>query len=151
MISHLSTFGMARPLFCSYISFLLAILLGFSACKKGEASPESATRALLVGRWEFVESSGGLAGRTIPADPTQKREIIFTAGGQAIGLLNGRGTGVTSYALRQADAITGPDETFLTCNGIAGFVANGPIRVTDTDFWLSDNFNDGFTHHYVHR
>ncbi|WP_460550953.1 hypothetical protein [Hymenobacter daeguensis] len=130
---------------------LLAILLGFSACKKEDASPENATRTLLTGRWEFVESSGGFAGKTYAADPARKREIIFTSGGQAIGLLNGPGTATAPYSLHQADAITGTNKTFLTCNGIPGFFANGPIEVSATDFWLSDNVYDGFSHHYVRR
>jgi hypothetical protein len=133
------------------LGFLLAILLGFSACKKDDSAPTSASQRLLIGRWEFVESSGGFTGKTFPADPTQKREVIFMASGQAIGLLNGQGTGTAAYALSQADAITGPNKTFLTCNGIPGFVANGPIDVSATDFWLSDNSYDGFSMHYARR
>ena len=109
------------------------------------------TPEMLIGRWEFVESSGGFAGKTYPADPTQKREIFFTASGQAIGFLNGQATGSASYAMFQADAITGLNKTFLTCSGIPGFAANGPIDVSTTDFWLSDNHYDGFISHYVRR
>jgi len=88
-------------------------------------------------------------GKTYPADPNKKREIIFTASGQSIGFLNGQRTGTAYYTLSQADAITGPNKTFLICNGIPDFVANGPIDVSATDFWISDNYYDGFSSHYV--
>ena len=135
----------------SSFSILLSVLLIFSACKKDDSSPAQPTQEMLIGRWEFVESSGGFAGKTYPADPTQKREIFFTAAGQAIGFLNGQTTGTASYVLFQADAITGTNKTFLPCSGIPGFAANGPIDTSTTDFWLSDNHYDGFSSHYVRR
>ncbi|WP_201986563.1 hypothetical protein [Hymenobacter rubidus] len=134
-----------------FFSLILLASLGFTACEKTAPSPESATKAQLVGRWQFVESSGGSTGKTIPADPAKKYEVVFTAAGQATGLLNGTVTGTAPYTLTVADAITGPNKIFLNCSGIQGLFAQGPIEISGNNFYLSDNFYDGFMSHYVRR
>ena len=48
--------------------------VGLSACQKELPAPKLTTNSLLEGRWELIQTSGGIAGRTIPADPTQKRK-----------------------------------------------------------------------------
>ena len=90
---------------------LLLVILGFatvgiSACQKETPSPELAPDSLLVGRWELIQTSGGIAGRTVPADPTQKKEIMFESNGQVQFLLNGAATTSATFTLTQALAHT---------------------------------------------
>lgn len=139
-----------HPLRLRYFGFVLFAGLALAGCKKETPAPEATAQALLLGRWELTDYSGGLAGGTHPADPAQRREIIFTATGQVTALLNGATTGTAPYTLSRADAITGRQELFLTTTGATLF-ATGFILVTASDLFVSDNMYDGFTRHYVRR
>ena len=88
--------------------------VGLSACQKEPPAPELTTDSLLEGRWELIQTSGGIAGRAMPADPTQKKEIMFEPNGQVQFLLNGTATTSATFTLTQALAhTTSRTETFV--------------------------------------
>jgi hypothetical protein len=142
---------MARLLLRSFFSLFLLVVLGLGGCKKEGPTPEAATQALLVGRWALVDVSGGFGGGTFPADPAQRREIIFTATSQVVGLRNGVLIGSARYSLYQADATTGTNKTFLRCSGLPDFVVGDIVQVSAAHLYLSDNNYDGFCAHYIRR
>lgn len=136
--------------------FLRSVLLGFlliacaslTACKKDDASPGTPTANILVGRWELVQSSGGIAGGTYPADPARKQEIIFNGNGQASFLLNGTTTSSSAYSLAQATSyLTGQNQTFVIY-GAAGNRGYFLSELSAFTLSLSDDNPDGFTATY---
>lgn len=137
-----------RSAFCGILLFAFASLL---SCSKDDASPENAANRLLVGRWELVETSGGLAGHTQPADPTQKQEIIFTAGGQVSFLLNNLTTSTSSYYLSQATAINGKNELFVNYSSASNFTKQYLQEASVFKMVLTDNMYDGFSYHFIRR
>ena len=106
------------------ILILLAASLG--ACHKVEVVPEAPkpticfpptpanAAAQLLGRWELTQTSGGLDGRTHPADPARKQEIVFSASGQVQLLLNGAVVATFQYSVANALSIaTGSPQPFI--------------------------------------
>lgn len=131
---------------------------GLGACQKAQVGPEVCisypredTSELLVGRWELTQTSGGLAGRVLPADPTRKQEIVFTVAGKAEFLLNGVVTNTTSYSLTQATAyITQRPQLFLS-------YATSPApqqfieQISTSTLVLADDMTDGIGYTYARR
>jgi hypothetical protein len=134
---------MYRPL----RSLLLgAVLLGFaslSSCSKDEASPTATPAQLLLGRWLLTTSTNGMTGHATPADPAQRRELVFTAPGQMTALLNGTILSTKSYSLvQQQSALTQKPETYLvTASGAMQLPQT--VRVDATTLTLSFDVYDG--------
>ena len=136
------------------LRLLLLVILGFatvgiSACQKESLAPELAPDSLLVGRWELIQTSGGIAGRTVPADPTQKKEIMFEPNGQAQFFLNGAATTSAAFALTQALArTTNRTETFVTYGAPATTLPQYLAEVSATALVIRDDNPDGFSATY---
>ena len=143
------------------ILILLAASLG--ACHKVEVVPEAPkpticfpptpanAAAQLVGRWELTQTSGGLDGRTHPADPARKQEIVFTAAGQASFLLNGVVTHTGPFLVVQATSyLTRKPETFVNFDPAS---ATRPLpfieRLSASELKLAIDANDGGGSRYV--
>ena len=102
----------------SFPSLLFAsALLGLpslASCSKDGAAPQSTPAQLLVGQWQLATYTNGMTGRTTPADPAQRRELVFTAAGQMTTLLNGTAVDTKPYSLvQQQSALSQQLETYL--------------------------------------
>ena len=133
----------------SFRSLLVApALLGlatFSACQKAPVEPEKPQASGIVGRWALVQTSGGIAGGTRPADPRHLEGIEFTADGQALILLNGTPTATGTYTLSQAVAYnTRRPETFVDFTGLQLGGRSFIEELSATTLLLSDDCADGF-------
>ena len=141
------------------LAFLTAASLG--ACKKATVDPEmiscfpapqTDTAARLVGHWELTQTAGGLAGRTQPADPAQKQEIVFGADGKATFYLNGTITRTAAFTLTQAVAyVTGQPQTYV----VYDFSSSAPRQfidsLTPTTLVIADDYADGLGYTYSRR
>ncbi|GAA4049793.1 hypothetical protein GCM10022409_40610 [Hymenobacter glaciei] len=101
----------------SFSSLLFGIVLvgvvSLTSCSKDAAAPAAAPTQLLVGQWQLTASTNGMNGRTSPADPNQRRELIFTAQ-QMTTLVNGTVVNTTPYWLEQRNSpLTQHLETYL--------------------------------------
>ena len=95
-----------------------ATLLGLASllsCSKDTAvSPTGTPAQLLVGQWQLATETNGMTGRSTPADPAQRRELVFTSAGQMTTLLNGTAVDTKPYSLKQQQsALTQQLETYL--------------------------------------
>ena len=123
--------------------------VGLSACQKEPSAPELTTDSLLEGRWELIQTSGGIAGRTMPADPTQKKEIMFEPNGQVQFLLNGAATTSATFTLTQALAhTTNRTETFVAYGAPATTLRQYLAEVSATTLVIRDDNPDGFSATY---
>ena len=135
------------------LRLLLLIISGFttvglSACQKKLPAPELTTASLLEGRWELIQTSGGIAGRTMPADPTQKKEIMFEPNGQVQFLLGAAATS-TTFTLTQALAhTTNRTQTFVAYGAPATTLRQYLAEVSATTLVISDDNPDGFSATY---
>ena len=115
-------------------------IVGISACQKEPPAPKLTTDSLLEGRWELIQTSGGIAGRTMPADPTQKKEIMFEPNGQVQFLLNGAATTSATFTLTQALAnTTNRTETFVVYSAPATTLRQYLAEVSATTLVISDD------------
>lgn len=126
----------------------LLVVSSFTSCQKTAVEPESSTPDSIVGRWELVQTSGGIGGGTRPADPAQRSELAFDAHGQARVLLNGALTTTAAYTLSQrVSYLTRRTETFLEFPASpagSAFIA----ELSTTTLALSQDGNDGITATY---
>ena len=126
---------------------LLGAATGLPACQKTEAGPSETSSALVVGRWALTQTSGGIAGGTRPADPTQGIALELRADGQAL-LWRGGTPTPTTYTLRdRASYLTQRPETFLEIPGSpdgSAFIG----ELTATTLVLRQDANDGITTTY---
>lgn len=133
-----------------FVFFLLAGT-GMQGCQKDETNPETETGKLLIGRWELTQSSGGIAGRTIPADPALKQEVIFAANGQVQFLLNGAMKRSSPYSVVQERAYTSQRlESFVvysSSTSIRDYIGS----ISSSTLVLNNDIFDGFTFEYVRR
>ena len=149
---------MLRPAYFASLALILFTAASLGSCKKASVGPKMNTcfpsvqpsaATLLVGRWELTQTSGGLSGRTVPANPAQRLEIEFMADGQAQVLLNGTPTTTAAYTLSQRVAyLTQRPETFVEFpapeTGPSSFIA----ELSATTLALSQDGNDGITATY---
>ncbi|WP_310394302.1 hypothetical protein [Hymenobacter sp.] len=135
---------------CSFGLFLAASL-GTVSCQQGSAIPEAPANSPLIGRWKLTQTSEGVAGRTMPADPVRKQEVKFGTTGNAEFYLNGSRTSTVSYAtVTTPSRHTGKPETFLVYGANTG--TKLMVRqLTSSKLILSEDHSDGFAHHYVRR
>ena len=116
-------------------------LAGLSSCSKADVSPPAAPAELLVGRWQLTTETNGMTGRTAPADPAQRRELVFTPAGQMTTLLNGATVDTRPYSLQQQQStLTQRPETFLIT--IPGALPQR-VRVDATTLTFSFDIYDG--------
>lgn len=141
------------------LAFLTAASLG--ACKKATVGPkiidcfpttQADAAGRLVGRWELTQTSGGLAGRTQPADPAQKQEIVFGADGKATFYLNGTVTRAAVFTLTQAVAyVTRQPQTYVVYDFSNSATRQFIDSLTPTTLVIADDFADGFGYTYCRR
>ena len=133
------------------ICVLLLFNSSLTSCESPSVAPESSAAALLVGRWELIQTDGGLDGRVHPADPTRKQEIVFEASGQAQIILNGATLQTYPYTLTQATTyVSGQPKTFVSAPNIN---ARGQFieRISASNLVLVDDFADGMGFYYTRR
>lgn len=135
---------------CSFAIFLAAPF-ATASCEQDAPSPEAPAESILVGRWELIQTSGGIAGYTTPADPNRKHEIVFGANGNVDFYLNGGLTTTNSYSTFSATSRnTSKPATFVQYGTDAG----SKLRVQQSiasELLLSQDHADGFTYHYTRR
>lgn len=142
---------------CRQLRLLLLVVSSFataslSACQKEAPAPELTANSRLEGRWELTLTSGGFTGRNFPADPTQKREIMFEPNGQVQFLLNGATTASATYTLAQAVAhTTNRPETFVTYGAPATTLRQYLAEVSATTLVIRDDNADGFSATYQRK
>lgn len=132
---------------------LLLSLVGLSACSKDAAVPATVftPEQMLVGHWQLTASTNGMTGRTSPADPTQRLELIFTSAGQWTTLLNGTVVQTGPYSLiKRQSMLTKQLETYLvTAPGTSQL--SQTVRVDATTLVLGFDAYDGPSETYQHQ
>ena len=134
---------MLRPVRFAALALALAATAALGACQKQSVDPTEIcvgyppdTATQLMGRWELTQTTSGMNGRTSPADPALRREIVFDAAGQSQTFLNGSLESTTPYTLRQATSrLTQKTETFIvygaaTSNALLYITALSPTTLS---------------------
>lgn len=132
------------------LTFLLAamLLLTSATCKK--QSSETSFKGHLIGKWKFTGSTGGFAGKSIPADHSASKIIEFKTGGRYVKYVNGEPDMQGNYDIVTIKSIySGVNENAIRFDPSvndqkAAYVAT----ITGDELMLADNFYDGFTNGY---
>src|SRR5262245_41651013 len=122
---------------------LAAVVIGGNSCSKEHSQP-----AGLVGTWNWVYSSGGIAGITeTPASTGQTRSMEYTANGQFQSDINGN-LRYGQYQIVTASCIHngGTTNQVKYSNGLSQTFVS-----THDSLILDDEVYDGFRSIYVHR
>ncbi|WP_210517993.1 hypothetical protein [Hymenobacter terricola] len=135
-----------------FFGIFLFSFLAMAACEKESTAPAASTAAALVGRWELTHTTGGLTGHVLTADPNRKREIIFTADGQAELIVNGIITGISPYTLTQALSRTTRQSRPYLAYGPDGPDTQQYIeQISPTSLILAQDFEDGISSYFIRR
>lgn len=119
-----------------------------TSCQKNDATPEPSTA--LIGRWKLLQTSGGLAGGTWPADPKQKQELILNNDGRAQFLLNGTVVRTTTYTVLEAKSLLTQQTQKMLYFGAANDSTRLLIEeLTATNLSLSEDAFDGMGQRYA--
>jgi hypothetical protein len=136
----------------TFLALSLWSFVSLSACKKQAAAPKTSTEDLLVGRWELTRTTGGIAGREQPANPSQKQEIIFGSSQQVTRLLNSVVTNTARYSLFQATSfVSGQPQTFSFYNSPGHQEKQFIEQTSATTLVIVDDHADEFGYYYVRR
>jgi hypothetical protein len=138
--------------FCSHAFFLLLTAGAFAGCSKGSVSPEDQKADLLVGRWQLTQTDGGLTGQVSPADPANRREIIFDRDRKATFLVNGTVSNKSQYTLFQASSyVNRRPQTFLAYGRRNGNEKEFIERLSPTQLVIVEDYADGRGYYYTRR
>lgn len=127
------------------LTFLLLLLLVASCSKKESAEPQGDG---IVGRWDLVQTSGGLTGATV-AVSAGTRQLEFTADGTV--RLYERGTLINTqqYSIEKSISDLSGQEVEMLFYISPGVRSTRQIVVVDsTTLMITDDYADGQTYHY---
>ena len=137
------------PRFTIWLCLLLSLLTGLASCQKADVTPAAADTGL-VGHWQLLETSNGIAGGTRSADPKQKQELILDDSGQARFLLNGIVIRSNTYTVVEDVSILSQQPTKMLRYGPANSAVDESIgKLTATSLVLQEEVFDGFSRRYV--
>jgi hypothetical protein len=127
---------------------LTAVLLSISGCQ-GRAAPERPELPGLIGTWEWVGTSGGIAGDSRTPRPDDPRITVrFDPAGKALFHSDGEVAREQRYRVSSEITIFGPGELPVLyfddeeLGRVVGIDGNGAALT------LSDNVYDGFSLQY---
>lgn len=130
------------------MKFLSVIALFFviAACEnRNTIEPQEKT---LAGKWEWVQSVGGIGGWTYKASATEKKQVIYTTGGDFELIENGQSKTKKKYEIKDGPSITSTEKVPVIYYLPEGSIAQS-YRVKSDTLYLFDEVNDGFNHVYV--
>ena len=141
-----------------FAAFALAVA-NLGACQKKSVDPNEIcisyppdTTTQLLGRWELTEVTNGMNGRTYPADPAQRHEIVFDASGQARMFLNGTVQSTAPFSLRQAPSyITRQPEMFIVYGAVNGSTLQFIAALSSSTLTIAIDAADGGSQTYTRR
>lgn len=125
---------------------VIVLFFALMACESENAAPQEKT---LVGKWEWVVSTGGIAGMTIKASENNRKQLLFTTDGDFEMFENGKSKIKTKYQIKDGKSITStelvpmiyflPDSTYW----------HQSYQLKGDSLFLFDEVYDGFGHTYV--
>ncbi len=125
---------------------IIALCLAFAACESQDnAAPEKA----LPGKWEWVETRGGIAGITIKATKDQQRQLIYSSEGDFEAFKNGVSIMKTKYTTRKGKSITSTELIPMIYYLPDSLYGHQSYHIKSDSLFLFDEFFDGFGHTYV--
>jgi hypothetical protein len=125
----------------------LFILLSasFISCTKDD---DGAVFRRIQGQWEWVESSGGIAGTTLTPESTGKQVTIEFSNGTYRRVVNGDLEMVMAYHIEKGQSIMGEEDAYLL---IYENEYKQSIYFNDNRLVLSDECYDCFQNEYVRK
>lgn len=126
---------------------IVALLFVFTACERNNNEPSA--RAL-EGRWDWVQSQGGIAGMTYKASENDSRQLIFSKDGDFELFQNGKSLVKSKYLLKDSLSINfeGVVPMIHLLSNSSPFQRHA-FTIKKNTLLLYDEYNDGFTHTYV--
>jgi hypothetical protein len=126
------------------------LMLSIASCSKEDIAP-SDVQSRIIGRWTLQQTSGGISGSMQPANPNQKRELIFTSDGRAEFLLNGKTEVPTGYTIQEKyNTLTGKQETIVDFGApLSSYAMSMTIlELTPLKLTLQEDYADGQRYDY---
>ncbi|MGR3810590.1 hypothetical protein [Jiulongibacter sp. NS-SX5] len=122
---------------------LLAAAAALVSCQTTDPAPSNP----LLGKWQWVKSTGGIAGTTILADSSNASVIQFGNDSSFVFSRTGFDTITSTYSISNGTSITSTDlEPLIT---VANASFKWSFAVTESELVLFDQVYDGYTHNYV--
>lgn len=127
---------------------LVTVLVGASLLVGCASATEPTVAERLVGTWDWVESTGGIAGTTMtPASTGTTMSLRFRSSGVVELSRNGSVVGTTTYTVEPSGELA--DGTVHYATGILGFESQTVIFTNADALTLVDPCCDGFTYRFV--
>lgn len=135
---------------------LLAVLCLFSSCSKDDESAKDDISAnkenspsTLTGKWEWTESSGGIAGLTYTPISTNKTVILEISNDRIKFIENGETRSDRAYTIQSKKSIYGEQKEMIVYEQNSEILQSFEIK--GTELLLHDECFDCFTHNYIRK
>ncbi len=122
------------------------MLLSIMSCSNENVAPVEKT---IAGKWEWVESTGGIGGWTYKASATEKKQVIFTKAGDYELIENGDSKMKTKYIIKDGMSITSTTPVPMIYFQPDSSYIHQSYQIKSDTLFLFDEVNDGFNHTYV--
>lgn len=130
---------------------LLAFFITTAAtCKKDQAKMLVVEKQL-IGKWQYTGRTGGFAGKTEQADPSEVQLLEFKKGMNFIRTINGQSRQTGTYEITAEISIySGKEEPAIRFNQQTDHAPMGHIiSIKNRTLTIADNVYDGFTTTYT--
>ena len=127
----------------------VAFAMGIFGCHNGDDSPENAsTESLIIGQWEWLQSTGGIAGWTLtPATEGYNQQIEFETNGNFSRYVADTLNENTLYTITDGETIysSAPGKVIQYKEKS---ITQAILSVRNDTLVLGDNCHDCFIHSY---
>lgn len=128
------------------MKYVYIILLFFSTMSLCSKKVESQIKNELTGKWKWVESSGGFAGRIQTPATTQKEIMLEFTSEKCIKYVNGKVESELSYTIKKGPSIRTTEDVYLI---IYENDKKQSVDFIDNKLILYDECHDCFQNEYI--
>ncbi|MCB2197675.1 MAG: hypothetical protein KQH79_17585 [Bacteroidetes bacterium] len=128
------------------MKYLCVVLIFFSSMSLCSKKVESQIKNELIGKWKWVESSGGFAGRIQTPETTQKEIILEFTSEKCIKYVNGKVESNLNYMIEKGPSIRTTEDTYLI---IYENDKKQSVDFIDNKLILYDECHDCFQNEYI--
>jgi hypothetical protein len=130
------------------MKYILALIIAFVSLSCNNTT--IVAKDELEGTWEWEQSTGGIAGLTIKASETDKRQMIFKAGNIFEFYQNGKLIVKTTYNIENRQSIYSQDKVPQLVFPNDDFMRMS-YKFIDGKLDFGDEAYDGFSHSYSRK